>query len=133
VFVRIANSPRALVAAALAIMVTSTIAFELVEHRGLSDSLWFVIVTATTLGYGDTIPTSEAGRIVASLLVVSMVLFFIPLVTASFASKLIVDRNAFTHEEQEEIKEGVTRILRLLGDQEWKPTAHPTGEPALDT
>jgi voltage-gated potassium channel len=129
-FVRLANSPRMLVLAAVAILGSSTVAFELVEHRGFAESLWFAIVTATTVGYGDTYPATNAGRVVASLLVVSMVLFFIPLVTASFASKLIVDRNAFTHEEQEEIKDGIARVLRRLGDEEWEPKAHPTGGPA---
>jgi voltage-gated potassium channel len=52
------------------------------------------------------------------VLVVSMVLFFIPMVTAGFASKLIVDRNAFTHEEQEELKDGIRRLLRAIESEE---------------
>lgn len=35
-------------------------------------------------------------------------------VTARMASKLIVDDNAFTHEEQQEIRLGVKRIEKLL-------------------
>jgi voltage-gated potassium channel len=39
-----------------------------------------------------------------------MVLLVIPLITAHFASKLIVDQDAFRHEEQEEIKANLRAI-----------------------
>jgi voltage-gated potassium channel len=54
------------------------------------------------------------GRVAASTLIISMVIFFIPMVTASFASKLIVNRDAWTHEEQERIKAMLAEILRRL-------------------
>jgi voltage-gated potassium channel len=38
------------------------------------------------------------------------VFVFIPTITANLASKLIVNRDAFTHEEQEEIKAALIRI-----------------------
>ena len=43
-----------------------------------------------------------------------MVLLVIPLITAHFASKLIVDTDAFRHEEQEEIKKNLRRIRELI-------------------
>lgn len=115
---KVANSPRMLVACALTILFVSSSAYHLAERKGLADSLWWAVVTASTVGYGDAYPRTGEGRIVASVLVVSMVLFFIPMVTASFASKLIVNRDAFTHEEQEQIKEGLIRLLELAGDHE---------------
>jgi voltage-gated potassium channel len=124
-FTRIANSPRLLVLAALLILLAASVSFELAEHRGAWDSIYWAIITATTVGYGDAFPTTTAGRVVAICLVSSMVLFFIPMVTASFASKLIVDRDAFTHEEQEEMKEGIALILQKLGE-DWHPSAPPT-------
>jgi voltage-gated potassium channel len=39
-----------------------------------------------------------------------MVLLVVPLITAHFASKLIVDQDAFRHEEQEEIKANLRAI-----------------------
>jgi voltage-gated potassium channel len=42
-----------------------------------------------------------------------MILFLVPMITASFASKLIVDRNAFTHEEQEEMKQMLHQLLEI--------------------
>jgi voltage-gated potassium channel len=45
-----------------------------------------------------------------------MILFLIPMITASIASKLIVNRDAFTHEEQEEMKLMLKEINRKLAE-----------------
>ena len=49
----------------------------------------------------------------AGILISVMVLLVIPLITAHFASKLIVDADAFRHDEQEEIKQNLRRIREL--------------------
>lgn len=38
------------------------------EQMKFQDALWWSFVTATTVGYGDLSPATNAGRIVASLL-----------------------------------------------------------------
>jgi voltage-gated potassium channel len=43
-----------------------------------------------------------------------MVLLVIPLITAHLASRLIVDADAFRHEEQEEIKNNLRAIRELV-------------------
>lgn len=43
-----------------------------------------------------------------------MVFLLIPTITANLASKLIVNRDAFTHEEQEEIKDSLRTILARM-------------------
>ena len=35
-----------------------------------SDALWYTIVTISTVGYGDRFPTTDAGRLVGSLIIV---------------------------------------------------------------
>lgn len=40
------------------------------EHMTFSDALWWSFVTATTVGYGDLSPSTNSGRIIASLLMV---------------------------------------------------------------
>lgn len=41
-----------------------------------STAIWLVIVTTTTVGYGDTLPASSAGTFVVSVLIICSVLYF---------------------------------------------------------
>jgi voltage-gated potassium channel len=107
---RIANSAKATVLTFLLLIVVSAFLYSQFENRGVGDSIWWAVVTASTVGYGDTYPTHTAGRILAGTLISIMVLLVVPLITAHFASKLIVDQDAFRHEEQEEIKENLRAI-----------------------
>jgi voltage-gated potassium channel len=110
VLMRIANSVRLTVLAFLLLIVVSAILYSQFENRGVGDSIWWAVVTASTVGYGDTYPTHTAGRILAGTLISAMVLLVVPLITAHFASKLIVDQDAFRHDEQEEIKANLRAI-----------------------
>jgi len=107
---KIANSVKATVLAFLLLIVVSAVLYSQFENRGVGDSIWWAVVTASTVGYGDTYPTHTAGRILAGTLISTMVLLVVPLITAHFASKLIVDQDAFRHEEQEEIKANLRAI-----------------------
>lgn len=42
----------------------------------LSRAIWLVIVTTTTVGYGDTLPESTPGTMVVSMLIICSVLYF---------------------------------------------------------
>jgi voltage-gated potassium channel len=72
--------------------------------------IYWALVTATTLGYGDFSPHTAAGKFLTSALICFTVFLLIPTITANLASKLIVDRDAFTHDEQKEIKDALRRI-----------------------
>lgn len=110
VLLRIANSAKATVSAFLLLILVSAVLYSLFEDKNVGDSIWWAVVTATTVGYGDTYPLTGAGRILAGTLISTMVLLVVPLITAHFASKLIVDQDAFRHEEQEEIKANLRAI-----------------------
>ena len=84
------------------------------ESASYGDALWWAIVTASTVGYGDISPATWEGRVLAGILISVMVLVVIPLITAHFASRLIVDADAFRHEEQEELKNNLRRVRVLL-------------------
>jgi voltage-gated potassium channel len=114
-FVKVANSPRTLLLVFLAVLTSASAVYSVMERASLLDALYWSIVTATTLGYGDFSPHSTAGKVLTSVLICVMVFLFIPTITANLASKLIVDRNVFTDEEQEGIKDSLARIEARLG------------------
>ena len=69
----------------------------------------------------------------AGVLISIMVLLVIPLITAHFASKLIVDHDAFRHEEQEELKHNLRRVkvlLEALAEREGVTLPDTAGPPA---
>ena len=97
----------------LVLLFVASISYSLFERKNLLDSLWWALITSTTVGYGDFYPASLGGRVTAIVLLLIMILFLIPMITASFASKLIVNRDAFTHEEQEEMKILLRKIVDI--------------------
>ncbi len=117
-FVQVVNSPRLLTLVSLLFLFIESGLYAVFEKKNFLDSLWWALITATTVGYGDSYPSTTGGRFVAVTLVLGMILFLIPMITASIASKLIVNRDAFTHEEQEEMKEILKEIRKhQLGNE----------------
>ncbi|MBM2617822.1 two pore domain potassium channel family protein [Actinoplanes sp. LDG1-06] len=110
----LANSPGTLILAYAILIVVCGVLYHFFEDKSVGDAIWWAVVTASTVGYGDISPASWQARVLAGLLISIMVLVVIPLITAHFASKLIVDSDAFHHEEQEELKNNLRRVRALL-------------------
>jgi voltage-gated potassium channel len=111
----LANSPLTLILSYLGLIVISSVLYSHFEQEAsFGDAIWWAVVTASTVGYGDISPETWQARILAALLISIMVLLVIPLITAHFASKLIVDNDAFRHDEQEELKANLRRVRVLL-------------------
>jgi voltage-gated potassium channel len=109
----VANAPRVLIGCYVGLIVVCGLLYGAFEDKSIGDSLWWAVVTASTVGYGDLYPQTWPARVLAGLLISVMVLLVIPLITAHFASKLIVNNDAFQHEEQEEIKVQLREIRAL--------------------
>jgi voltage-gated potassium channel len=113
--VYLANSPRTLMLSYAALIVICAVLYRIFEAEvTFGDALWWAVVTASTVGYGDISPDTWQARVMAALLISLMVLIVVPLITAHFASKLIVDTDAFRHEEQEELKRNLRDVRDLV-------------------
>ena len=56
--------------------------------HSFADALWWAVVTITTVGYGDMVPVTAAGRAIAFVLMLGGIAFFSG-VTANLASFLV--------------------------------------------
>ncbi len=130
----LANSPRTLMLSYAVLIVVCGLLYRVFEDDvTIGDALWWAVVTASTVGYGDISPESWQARMMAALLISLMVLVVVPLITAHFASKLIVDTDAFRHEEQEELKENLRQVRALaeaIAEREGITVPGSAGPPA---
>jgi voltage-gated potassium channel len=70
------------------VVVVGTLGYRLIEGWSLLDALWMVVITVTTIGFGEVQPLSEAGRIFSLVLI----LFGVGIVTytaTTFARAMI--------------------------------------------
>lgn len=84
--------------------------FALVEARSFGDGLWWAVVTALTIGYGDITPVTTAGRIAGIVLGHFWIFVIAPMVIANIILRLIEDKNEFTDAEQIEMMQRLKRI-----------------------
>lgn len=95
--IKLLKSPLAtLVAGLFAVLVASTLGFWWVELSareglGLFDSLWWTVVTLTTVGYGDIAPVTPAGRILGMAVMFSGI-GLVSALTGNLASFLVERR-----------------------------------------
>jgi len=85
-------------------------AYQSVEGWNLLDSFYFVVVTVTTIGYGDISPVTDTGKIFTmfySFFGVGMAFYFLSLIGGAIFKKHI-KRNV--NEIKEEIQEEVKRV-----------------------
>ena len=80
-------------------------AVEKAQHLSVWDGVWWAIVTVMTVGYGDTFPKTDAGRIIA-IAVMFVGIGFIAILTASAAERFLRQQQA----ERREL-EGIERRL----------------------
>ena len=118
-FAQIVNSTKLLTFAFLLFLMVESLLYAFFERKDFLESVWWALITATTVGYGDAYPATPGGRLVAVTLVLGMILFLIPMITASIVSKLLINRDVFTHEEQEEVK-SILREIRQHQIEELK-------------
>ncbi len=111
---RATDSFTEIIAAYVVIISLCATLFSYFEDKPLFDAFWWAIVTGLTIGYGDLYPATVAGKIVAVFLMHIIPLVIVPLIVAKLLMTVIDDRNAFTHEEQEQFRSDIADIKRAL-------------------
>jgi voltage-gated potassium channel Kch len=88
------------------------------DFNTFGTALWWAVATVTTVGYGDVVPTTAVGRVVAGLLMVTG-FAFLSLITGTIASVLVA---RFTHSKSNEaVLEALARMEERLGRLEERP------------
>ncbi len=88
-------------------LVGGTTAFMVLEDMAFSESLYFIIVTMATVGYGDISPATPAGRVVATVVIVLGVGTFLGVIAS--ATELLIARRA-----QESRHEKLNMVIGLF-------------------
>lgn len=117
----ILRAVRTIVVVALVLVAVSGLLERLVEpdtFTSIGLAYWFAAMTVTTVGYGDIVPHTDAGRIIAvALMLVGFSL--IPLLASAVVSVLVSKRSQAEREEAEQalgrIEERLARIERRSG------------------
>jgi voltage-gated potassium channel len=63
------------------------------QFPNFGEALWFSVETVSTVGYGDVVPTSGAGKVVAGVIMM-FGLAFVPAVTALVVATFVARREA---------------------------------------
>lgn len=97
-----------------ALVLIAAALFSQLEGQTFGDSLYWAGTTATSTGYGDISPQTPGGRALAVILMHVSIFGVAPLIVVRLIDRLNENRDAFTHEEQLQILQGITRLEERL-------------------
>ena len=104
------------------------------QINSMLDAVWWTVATSTTVGYGDIIPVTETGKIIAIFYMffgIGILGLFISVLGTSFykkrfekeekeishAQKLILDRMDDLEKNQEKLQKDLRELIDKLKDE----------------
>lgn len=79
------------------------------DVENIFDAIWWGMTTVTTVGYGDTVPVTTEGKVIAMSLMVTGVIFFV-----SFTAMLVSFLLAHSDESDEQL---ILTELKILSEE----------------
>lgn len=120
-------------AATVLLILGGAAALEVVEpqtiHGGYFDGVWWAVVTASTVGYGDIAPSTLAGRLIAIVLMLAGI-GMISTFSATITSYFVGQQEAVELREIRDRLVQIEAIMAELRDREQRPASGHTGEGA---
>jgi voltage-gated potassium channel len=110
---------RTVIVIALALVLLAGLLERVVEPETFTSigvAYWWAVVTVTTVGYGDVVPESTAGRVVAAGLMLTG-LGLIPTLTSVVVSTLISKRAGAERERLAELAEEYSAALTRIDER----------------
>ncbi|MEM0384657.1 MAG: potassium channel family protein [Candidatus Caldarchaeum sp.] len=88
--------------------------------RDWSDAFWWALATVTTVGYGDVVPVSVAGRFVGSVLMITGIAVIGVFISTLGSAILTTPRNtgSSTYEEVKNVVKKKLEMVEKLSDRE---------------
>jgi voltage-gated potassium channel len=126
----LARAIRSIVLVAMLMVLVGGVLVRIVEPHTFTDiglSFWWAVETITTVGYGDIVPVSTAGRLVGAALMLTGV-SLIPLVTSVAVSILTAKRTQALNDQQAERLAQIEQQLEQLRSA--SSPATPPSEPS---
>jgi voltage-gated potassium channel len=88
-------------------------AVEKAQNLSTWDGVWWAITTVTTVGYGDTAPRTDAGRVIA-ILVMCVGIGFIAILTAAAAERFLRSSQRAERTQFEALERQLEEIVHRL-------------------
>ncbi len=114
-FLRVANNLRLIATIYVASLILAAYLFQFFENRTFLEGLWWAIVTALTIGYGDISPVTLEGKTVAFFFSHFWIYLVGPMIIGNIILQILQDQEKFTHEEQEWQEASLKAIAEQLG------------------
>jgi voltage-gated potassium channel len=108
-----------IIGVAIALVLTAGLLARLVEPKtfhSLGLAYWWAVTTVTTVGYGDVVPTSPAGRILGATLMLTG-LALIPTLTSVIVSTLLYKTRRSEQDRIEQLENEQAVVLARIEER----------------
>lgn len=89
--------------------------------NSMQNALWYIIVSMTSTGYGDVVPTTVSGRIIGMIAMIGGIIIFATLtavVSSLYVSKVSKDQHSDLESKIDELTSEIEKLNKKIDDLE---------------